>query len=348
MECQEFVILPPDEEVAQFIFEEVLKEQENKELFKQVESLYSDESARKFLVRMSSDESAGRLADLLVPGVTWPGYRNEEKNRDVIVHGYSMEKPVMDITLSGIGWWTTEAVIKSVVGTWGEIKDMSQKKTTYQNHTISTDKWMIKLVKKKEVTIPPVVVHAGSTRSSDEKEVWKVFYRGVVKVCYRCLKEGHLGRDCQDINPVSMEFLASQPQFESAPVAPTEEEVISGVKKTFAQIVKDASFIAARQVREEAAEKLRKEKAVHEKEVREAREERDKKRREKRNLETRLSRDFSLTTDNDSDEEIMVSEKRPLPSPKEAGPDKKTSRHRSVSRTPSQGGGGSRGKSPGH
>ena len=94
------------------------------------------------------------------------------------VHGYSMEKPVMDITLSGIGWWTTEAVVRSVVETWGEIKDMSQKKTTYHNHTISTDKWMIKLVKKKEITIPPVVVHAGSTRSSDEREVWKVFYSG--------------------------------------------------------------------------------------------------------------------------------------------------------------------------
>ena len=25
------------------------------------------------------------MADLLAPGVTWPGYRNEEKNRDVIV-----------------------------------------------------------------------------------------------------------------------------------------------------------------------------------------------------------------------------------------------------------------------
>ena len=210
------------------------------------------------------------------------------------VHGYSMEKPVMDITLSGIGWRTTEAVIRSVVETWGEIKDMSQKKTTYHNHTISTDKWMVKLVKKKEITIPPVVVHAGSTRSSDEREVWKVFYRGVVKVCYRCLKEGHLGRDCQD-NPVSMEFLASQPEFEAAPVAPIEEEVISGEKRTFAQLVKDTSFIEPRQAREEADDKLRQEKAALE---REAREERDKWRREKRNLGQRLSHDFSITTDN--------------------------------------------------
>ena len=36
---------------------------------------------------------------------------------------------------------------------------------------------------------------------------------------------------------------------------------------------------------------------------------------------------------NDSDEETTVTEKRPFPSPRDAGPDKKTSRHRSVSRT---------------
>ena len=70
----------------------------------------------------------------------------------------------------------------------------------------------------------------------------------VVKVCYRCLKEGHLGRDCQD-NPVSMEFLASQPEIEAAPVAPTGAEVISGERNTFTQIVMDTSFIAARQAR---------------------------------------------------------------------------------------------------
>ena len=57
-----------------------------------------------------------------------------------------------------------------------------------------------------------------------------MFYRGVVKVCFKCLKESHFGRDCQD-DPVSMEFLASQPELEAAPVAPIQGEVISVARK---------------------------------------------------------------------------------------------------------------------
>ena len=107
--------------------------------------------------------------------------------------------------------------------------------------------------------------------------------------------------------------------------------------------MKDTTFFVARLAREEAAEKLRKEKATH---VREAREERDRRRRGKRSVEERLARDFSLTRNIDSDDGNNATEKRPFPSPMEEGaPDKKT-RHRSTSRTSSQGG-GSRGSSPG-
>ena len=41
-------------------------------------------------------------------------------------------------------------------------------------------------------------------------------------MCNGCLKEGHLGRNCQDINPVNMKFLASQSEYEAAPVAEVE------------------------------------------------------------------------------------------------------------------------------
>ena len=49
-------------------------------------------------------------------------------------------------------------------------------------------------------------------------------------MCFKCLKESHFGRDCQD-DPVSMEFLASQPELEAAPVAPIQGEVISVARK---------------------------------------------------------------------------------------------------------------------
>ena len=221
-------------------------------------SLFCDENTRKYLLKMKDDENTEKLAELLAPGVSWPGYRNEEKNRDVIVHGYSMEKPVMEITISGIGWWTPETVVRSVVDKWGEVKECARSTYTHHGHTMETDKWRVKLVKKKEIIIPPVVIHAGSERSSEERELWKVFYKGVVKVCYRCLKKGHLGRDCTE-DPINMEYLASQSMFEEAPSVPKDDEVAAGEQKTFAQIVKADSYVATRLALQKAAELREKE-----------------------------------------------------------------------------------------
>ena len=53
MECQEFSVLLPEEELVPFIVENVLREQENKDLLQQIESLFSDENA-SFLRRRTS------------------------------------------------------------------------------------------------------------------------------------------------------------------------------------------------------------------------------------------------------------------------------------------------------
>ena len=294
MECQEFSILPPEEELVDFLHENVLPG-EDKSLFAKVLSLFSDESARKYLIRMIDEPSTTELAEILARGVSWPGYKNEEKKRDVIVTGYSMQNPVLDITLSGIGWWTSEQTVLGVLATWGEVKEI--KRVTLNkypsNPNITSSKWQIKLVKKGGITIPPVVFHAGSDRHWDEKEMWKVYYRGVPKVCYRCLKEGHLGRDCGD-TPVNMETLVTQPEFEAAPVE-TNDQAGEVVPKTFAQVVKDKSFTAreahllagrqqAAQVRQEAEAIARRE-----------REKRDEERRRRKNeRENTSQRSFSL------------------------------------------------------
>ena len=162
MECQEFSVLPPVEELAPFIVENVLKEPENKDLFQQIGSVFSDENARKYLIRMRTQESTEKLSELLAAGVTWPGYPNAEKGRDVMVTGYSMQNPIMNITMSGIGWWTSEDVVRSVVEKWGEVKELTRQSYTHFGNTFKTDKWTIKLVKKKDIVIPPVVLHAGS------------------------------------------------------------------------------------------------------------------------------------------------------------------------------------------
>ena len=318
MDCQEFSVLPPDEELVHFIYEQVLREVENKDIFQQVESLNSDEDARRFLIKMNSEESTEKLADLLETGVIWPGYRNEEKGRYVIVHGYSMSKPLMNITLSGIGWFTTEDVIRDVVGKWGEV---TQKQVTLANRTVTTDKWMVKLVQRKEIIIPPVVIHAGSVCSSEEKEIWKVYYRGMSRVCYKCFQEGHISRDSQD-NPVTLEHLANNIEYEDAPAAPTVDEVISGEKKTFAQIVKDKSFMESRQARQRLAERQKQEKADR---VREEREKRDKERQERRKP---MQKGFRVNRSGDefTDEDTSDERKRPRPSPGVSGPESKSSR----------------------
>ena len=75
MECQEFSILPPEEELVDFLHENVLPE-DDKSLFTKVMSLFSDESARKYLVWMTDEESTTQLAEILAGGVSWPGYTN--------------------------------------------------------------------------------------------------------------------------------------------------------------------------------------------------------------------------------------------------------------------------------
>ena len=288
IDAHEFSVLPPIDELVPFMTEYVLKEEGDKEILQQIKSLFCDENTRKYLLRMRDDESTEKLAELLAPGVSWPGYPNAEKQRDVIIHGFSMEKPVMEITMSGIGWWTPEAVVRSVVDKWGDVKECARTTYTHLGHTMETDQWKVKLVKKKDIIIPPVVVHAGSDMSSEEREVWKVFYRGVVKVCYKCFKKGHLGRDCKDV-PVNMEYLASQSKFEEPPAAPNDEEVASGEQKTFAQIVKDNSFVTARQKAAELREKKAAELREREKEAAELRE-REKEEKAAKARETRKKR----------------------------------------------------------
>ena len=64
------------------------------------------------------------------------------------------------------------------------------------NH-IKTDKWFVRIAKKREVKIPGVVLHLGLERSGEEREMWKIWYKGVPKVCHKCFKVGHFMRDCR-------------------------------------------------------------------------------------------------------------------------------------------------------
>lgn len=347
MECQEFSVLPSVKELSPFIMQKVLAGPGNEEIFQHIGSVFADEDARNYLIKMRTQESHEKLAELLSAGVIWPGYPNVEKGRDVMITGYSMQNPTMNITMSGIGWWTPENVVRGVVEKWGEVKELTRVTYTQYGNTFDTDKWTVKLVKKRDIVIPPVVLHAGSDRSSEERELWKVFYRGVIKVCYRCLKEGHMGRDCQN-DPITMDYLAGQAAFEEAPAAVSEDEAISGQQRTFAQIVKDTSFVQARQAREKKKEEIIA-KAREEKELREnIRKEKEEQRKVSRGRQPGASgaekRGFSIprdTSTKDWSEEELETElerekKRAAASPALAAPDKKTSRSGSLSRSRSR------------
>ena len=72
LDCREFSVLPPVEELAPFIYERVLLEQENKVFFQKIDNLFPDEDGRKYLLQMKDEESTEKLAELLAPGITWP------------------------------------------------------------------------------------------------------------------------------------------------------------------------------------------------------------------------------------------------------------------------------------
>ena len=310
-DCHEFSVLPPVDELANFFYYVVLSEQEDKVLFSQMENLWPDKEARKYVLQMRTEESMEKLSELMDPGVVWPGYWNAEAGRDVLIHGFSMEKPIMDITVCGIGFWNSEEVVRGVVEKWGEVKKLSKVNFTLHGHTFGTDKWEIKIVKSKEIVIPPVVFHLGSDRSSEEREKWEVSYRGMPRICYRCLKEGHLGRECQD-NPVDIEQLASDAAYDEAPVAISAAEAISaGERMTFAQIVKDASYTQAREARARAEERRKEEvaaKIAQERKLSESR----KNEKEKKKKEEKEKKKAEEGSDSESDsdkEEVDPTEK---------------------------------------
>ena len=155
--------------------------------------------------------------------------------------------------------------------------------------------------------------------------MWKVYYRGVPKVCYRCLKEGHLGRDCEDTNPVNMEALVTTPEFEAAPVE-TEQDG-EAVPKTFAQVVKDKSFTAreaqlqasrqlAAQVRQEAVAAARLEREKRDEERRRRRQEKEEIGERSFSLERGKSGGYGSAPPGDEDEIFsQAMAKRQHPSP---------------------------------
>ena len=98
--------------------EKVLTTDVSKQLITQIESIYVDENKCQYLIKMETSESMKELADLLIDKIAWPGY-TQENGEEVFVRGYSMENPVMQITISGVGWWTSKQTVRSAVSSWG-------------------------------------------------------------------------------------------------------------------------------------------------------------------------------------------------------------------------------------
>jgi hypothetical protein len=154
-----------------------------------------------------------------------------------------------------------------------------------------------------------------------------------------------------------MEYLASQSKFEEAPAAPNDEDVVTGEQKTFAQIVKDVSYVTIRLARQKAVELREKER---EESAAKAREDRDRERkangqrargRQGRGESLGASgrgRGFSIprsepdtdwAADFHAESDQGDKPKRPAPSPSSAPPDSKAAKmtpNGSRSLTPSE------------
>ena len=37
-----------------------------------------------------------------------------------------MENPVINLTISGVGWWTSEETVRRAVSAWGEVKELKE------------------------------------------------------------------------------------------------------------------------------------------------------------------------------------------------------------------------------
>ena len=98
---------------------------------------------------------------------------------------------------------------------------------------IRTDQWKVKLAKGRDVKIPGVVLRLGSERSGEEREMWKIWYKGVPKVCYGCLQEGHIKKDCQR-EQITLKDLGCQPS-----IGETIETAVPKQNRTYTQILRD-------------------------------------------------------------------------------------------------------------
>ena len=130
--------------------------------------------------------------------------------------------------------------------------------------SFKSDVWTVKLVKKPGVEIPGLVHHL---LGLEEREVWKIWYRGVPKVCYGCLQHGHIMRDCKAA-PVSLDTLGTGPglgEIEISAVDVKEEVPDTDKMRTFAQVLRGDNFKSRLELKlskkkeEEAAIKRQKE-----------------------------------------------------------------------------------------
>ena len=78
--------------------------------------------------------------------------------------------------------------------------------------------------------------------------MWKIWYKGVPKVCFKCFKEGHFIRDFQEEQVLAdtMGTLTGIGEEEEISVEQQEERVTVSKQftRTFAQVLKEQNYKA--------------------------------------------------------------------------------------------------------
>ena len=152
-------VLPSEGDLVHFMDKVVFTIEETKQFFAQIKSIYVNENKRKYLIQMEKNENMTVLAGLSTNGLAWPGYTDEDGNDcPRLFYGKSV------VWAGG----PPRTQVRNAVSALEQRKEIKQGKLDKYGIPacihITTDKWYISIVKKREVKIPGVVLQLGSER----------------------------------------------------------------------------------------------------------------------------------------------------------------------------------------
>ena len=268
-----FQVLPDEEELVKWLDEEVFKDEDGVRMlfFEGFQSLVIDIYGKKMLMALSTETQLQAFLSVMSKegekGRLWPGLEQE-----VRVRAEAMTKRSIEITVMDVAPETDIELVKQAMEKYGQVKRCKKMNLPAPYSKVIVNKVKIELVPNEQKL--PNIIHAfGTTASADDFTTWKMQYRGCARYCFGCGATSHEARQCR--NPgITKEKLRKVVSVVGEEV--TRETAQSGLKLSYAAVLKDPTFLARqrREQEEEAQEaRLQEEQEVKKREEKSARRE---------------------------------------------------------------------------